>query len=474
MRIIFIKLILPAILGSILIEPFIGVMFFMLIAFVRLEVLTWGMVDARFAFNTSVLTLLGWLFHGLIRNDRRQQAVGIPVQYWYFLVVLAGILLTTMTAEASVDASWLAAQKFLKYGVFLFLMCQMINTEVRLRLVQEVLFWGINFLVLWGIDQYFRGNYRLENVGGGDFSDSSGLCSVFLLFWPCAVYRLYHPNRWMKISAMVFAPLYLLAITFTESRSGFLGLMLAVGIMFMRERNKMRYLVAAIPIALVVAPIMPSSFWDRMATITSGTKEGEKRERSADQRVKVWTVAVAVIKDHPFLGVGRGNFGLIHSRYAHPIWYGQIPDELYADLFLRYRVCHNLWLDLLVSNGLITFIPWLVMVGSVPVSFARLRRRMSDSPMEKFWRYQTYGMEAGLVAYLVTGTFQDLAEVEVFYWGVMLAGIMRVVLVRRVELREKREREQPRFLEEDTPRVVRGAITAGGRELSQNPWHAAG
>lgn len=473
MRIIFIKVFLPAILVSMLIEPFIGVMFFMLIAFVRLEVLTWGMVDARFAFNTSVLTLLGWLFHGLIRNDRRQQAVGIPVQYWFYLVVLGGILITTMTAEASVDDAWTSAQKFIKYAVFLFLMCQMINSEVRLRLIQEVLFWGINFLVIWGIDQYTRGNYRLENVGGGDFSDSSGLASVFLLFWPCAVYRLYHPNRWMKISAMVFTPLYLVAVTFTESRSGFLGLMAAIFYMFLREKRKLRYLIAAIPITLAVLPIMPDSFWDRMKTITSGSKEGEKRERSADQRVKVWTVAVAVIKDHPFLGVGRCNFGLIHGRYAHPIWYGQIPDELYADLFLRYRVCHNLWLDLMVSNGLITFIPWLIMVGSIPASFGRLRRRLNDSPMENFWRYQTYGMEAGILAYLITGTFQDLAEVEVFYWAVMLAGIMRVVLVRRVEIREKRERELPQFQSGLAPVVIRGAISPGGRELKNNPWHAA-
>lgn len=473
MRIIMIKLMLPAIMGAILIQPFIGVLFFMLIAFVRLEVLTWNMVDARFAFTTSILTLIGWLFHAVIRRDTRQHAVGIPVQYWLYLVVLVGLTITTLTAEASVDASWVALQKFFKYGVFLFLMVQMVNTEVRLRLVQEVFFWGISFLVVWGIDQYFRGNYRLENVGGGDFADSSGLASIFLIVWPCAVYRLYHPNRWVKFTGAVFAPLFLVALSFTESRSGFLGLVAAVVIMFLRERKKMRYVIAAIPILIVLIPVMPDSFWDRMQTITSGTKEGEKRERSADQRVKVWTVAVAVIKDHPFLGIGRGNFGLIHGRYAHPIWYGQIPDDLYEDLFMRYRVCHNLWLDLLVSNGLITFIPWLMLVGSIPLSFRRLRARLSESPMDVYWRYQTYGLEAGIVAYLVTGTFQDLAEVEAFYWVVMFAGITRVVIARRVDIREARDKKVQVIAAAPARELIRGAITPGRRETRVNPWFPA-
>lgn len=439
MRIIFVKLGLPLIMGSILLEPFIGVCFFILIAFVRLEVLTWNMVDARFALTTSLLTLVSWLFHGVLRRDPRQHAAGMPVQYWLYLLVILMMGITTLTAEASVDAAWESVQKFYKYAIFLFLMIQIINNEVRLRIVQEVMFWGISFLVIWGIDQYFRGNYRLEQVGGGDFADSSGLCAVFLLIFPCVLYRLYHPNRWMKLSALFFAPLYLVAITMTESRSGFLGLLMALGYMFLREKRKLRYVVAAIPIALAVMPFMPDSFWDRMKTITSGTQEGEVRERSADQRVKVWTVAVVVIEDHPLLGVGRQNFGRIHNRYAYDIWYGKIPDELYTDLFLRYRVCHNMFLDLMVSNGLITFIPWLMLVGSIPLSFSRLRRRLNQSPMENYWRYQTYGMEAGIGAYLVTGVFQDLAEVEVFYWAVMLAGITRVVIAKRVDRRQQQQ-----------------------------------
>lgn len=93
----------------------------------------------------------------------------------------------------------------------------------------------------------------------------------------------------------------------------------------------------------------------------------------------------------------------------------------------------------MVSNGLITFIPWLFLIGSVPLSFMRLRRRLNSSPMENYWRYQTYGMEAGIGAYLVTGVFQDLAEVEVFYWAIMIAGITRVVIAKRVDRRQQQQ-----------------------------------
>jgi probable O-glycosylation ligase (exosortase A-associated) len=469
-RVLLVKLLVPLSVLSILLEPFFGVCFFMLIAFVRLEVLTWGMVDARFALITSTVTLIGWLLHC---RKPHQRTDWIPVQYGLFCVVVLGMTLSTIYAEASVDDSWASVQKFYKYGIFLFLMIQMINTEKRLRIVQEVLFWGINFLVVWGFDQHFRGNERLERVGGGDFADSSALAALFLLNFPLVVYRSYHPSRWVRWSGAFFAPLYLVVLTFTQSRSGFLGALAAIALIFARAKHKLRYVLAAIPLGIALMFFMPESFTARMKTIVHDKDQeerGEGRERSADQRLKVWAVAWAVFKDHPILGVGRANFGLIHERYAYPIWNGKIDDDLYADLFLRYRVCHNIFLDLMVSNGLLTFIPWCLLMISIPYTMARSRRYLRHTKMDNYWRFQSYCFEIGVLSYLITGAFQDLAEVEAFYWYVMLSGITANVLRRRaIELGYVQEEKARGLLK---PVAVAGIVTPGTGQQPLNPWHS--
>jgi len=429
---------MPLVGLGILFWPFLGVLFFMGISFVRLDVLTWHMVDARFALMTSILTLAGWLLHFRSPGSWTSR---MPGQFWWYFLTVLMMSWSAMEAEASTFSAWQGTQKFWKYLIFIFLMIQMTNSVKRLRMVQEVIFWGINFLVLWGFQQYFAGNHRLERVGGGDFADSSALAALFILVLPMAVYRFSHPNKWMRLSAVVFTPFYLVDLVFTESRSGFLGLIAAAGLIFLRSKYKLRALTVAGMMVLIALPMAPDSFWERIGTIgqdpsekaaVSESTDQAADRRSSDQRLKVWAVAVAVIKDKPILGVGRHNFGLIHWKYAAPIWYGKIPDELYADLFLRYRVCHNMYLDMLASGGLLTFIPWMLLLFSVPYSLSRARRRLGNGKMDVYWRHQSYGLEAGLLGYMVTGLFQDLGEVEAFYWVVMLAGIMCTIMEQHV------------------------------------------
>ncbi len=470
MRILLIKLMIPLVMLGILLEPFVGVLFFALISFVRLEVLTWGMLDARFALTTSMVTLCSWLLR--VRNPR-ENAKRIPIQFILYVVVTFTMSLSTVFAEASRRASWESNQKFFKYMVFLFLMIQMINTTKRFRLFQEVLFWGVNFLAVWGTDQYFRGNYRLENVGGGDFADSSGLAALLNLMFPMVIYRYYHPNKWISLSGLLFGPLYLVVLTFTESRSGFLGAVVSLSVMFARARKKTRYLLAAIPIGLALTFVMPAEFTARMETIFSKDDQetGQKRERSADQRLKIWTVAWAVFKDHPILGVGRQNFGRIHGWYAYPIWYGKIDDDLFSDLFHRYRVCHSVVLDILVSNGLATFIPWCLMVISVPYSLSRMRKKLGQRPMDHFWRYQSYGLETGILGCIVTGLFQDLTEIEVLYWAIILGGIMPTVVGEW--LKEHPPPPDPNEGKTFEPRPgVSGVVAPDLGEPPLNRWHA--
>ena len=70
----------------------------------------------------------------------------------------------------------------------------------------------------------------------------------------------------------------------------------------------------------------------------------------SSNRFTIWKKSLPIIKDHWLVGVGIDNFGIAHGEY-----YGdRLTDKV-----------HNVYLQILVTNGVIGFIPymiWLVMV----------------------------------------------------------------------------------------------------------------
>jgi O-antigen ligase len=70
---------------------------------------------------------------------------------------------------------------------------------------------------------------------------------------------------------------------------------------------------------------------------------GERR--SASTRFELWRFSIAIIRDHPLLGIGRSNFDQQKTHYMTP---SQREDPL-----LQHSHPHNAYLGVLVSKGLV-------------------------------------------------------------------------------------------------------------------------
>ena len=149
-----------------------------------------------------------------------------------------------------------------------------------------------------------------------------------------------------RLAAAAIVLIMLLAVVFTKSRSGFLGLaaMMAV-LVYYGQRLKPGVATVALVLLVALLPLLPSSFWARMSSITDESADATG-SRSARRQVAI--EAVDVFLERPFTGIGPGQF----KNYNPP---GRVE---------RWREAHNVWLQVASETGLFGLLAFLYLVVS--------------------------------------------------------------------------------------------------------------
>jgi probable O-glycosylation ligase (exosortase A-associated) len=188
-------------------------------------------------------------------------------------------------------------------------------------------------------------------------------------------------SSWLWRAACVAAvAMAVVAIVFTYSRGGFLGLAVAMTVWALREQKKLRSVMLGSVLAMGLAIFAPQSFWERNETVTSFHEDA-----SAMGRVYAWQVASRISLDRPLLGVGAGAF-----RFAWPLY---APPEA-----TRAYVAHNIFLDVIGELGWVGLLFFLTFVSSATAgAFAASRHR------DVGWLARA--LAASLAGYLVCNVF---------------------------------------------------------------------
>ncbi len=126
------------------------------------------------------------------------------------------------------------------------------------------------------------------------------------------------------------------------------------------------------------------------------------KPRFSISRWELWRVALGMIRDHPFLGVGPDNFR---------VTYGSVIGVADAD---RSYHTHNLYLEVFVSVGIAGGLVFLWLLFRLLYPLARLRRRTANFDIA-FW----VGASAAAAAILVHGLvdyFLEFTPMIVMIW----------------------------------------------------------
>jgi putative inorganic carbon (HCO3(-)) transporter len=187
--------------------------------------------------------------------------------------------------------------------------------------------------------------HRVAGAAGGFFENPNDLAMNLAAFLPLAIMYVKRPEPfWKRALSALIVVLMLGAIVFTKSRSGMVGAvaMFAVFVVTSRSLTPIN-IMAGIVAGIVLLPMMPQSFYDRMASITDAEKD-DTGSRAA--RKLLMEQAWMIFLEHPLTGVGAGQF----QNYGPP---GRAE---------KWRVTHNALLQVAAELGVFGLMSFVFLI----------------------------------------------------------------------------------------------------------------
>jgi O-antigen ligase len=317
---------------------------------------------------------------------------------------------------------------FVKIILIFALMISTLTSPRRLRQLTWLMIAASTYIAARGVFDYVRGvnlmeGDRLRGAVGGMFENPNDLALNLVTFLaPTLLIVVQDRKASRRLFAAGCAVIMLMAIVCTKSRSGFLGL-LAMGLVIAYYTLKVRpgIVAAAVLAGLLALPAMPSSFWDRMDSITNAESD-PTGSRAA--RLRLIDQGLEVFAENPLTGIGAGQF----QNYNAP-----------GETVEKWRVTHDVWLQVaseLGIFGLLVFAFLVVRAYRACLATGRLlrgprrRRGKSADPASgpavtdqerAMLEQNARGMLAAMVGWTVCSLFASVAFNWTFYYVLALA-----------------------------------------------------
>jgi putative inorganic carbon (HCO3(-)) transporter len=429
--------VLIIVLGSLpitLAQPFVGVLVWNWLAYFNPQtVMTWGALDDyRLALYVGAATVAGMFLSG---KDRFRTIGGQQVG----LVFLFGATLVVSTLAALNRRP--AVDKLIEFGK-MFLMCYvmlcLVRTEKRFRILvfTTALFVcavGMKSALVAPLHPLARiyGPMASKMADNNDYALAMNMMLPF--FWALAATERDWRLRW---AWRVCLALTVVAVLFTYSRGGFIGL--GITVVFLAWRSQRKVLAAAVlGVGLLVGSMYLATdvggrLEERLGTLRQPTQEG-----SAQDRFRAWQTALNMAQARPFTGVGLRNF---FSQYRQYWPEGVPPGADYA------KVAHSAYFQVLGEAGYVSLLFFVALIVSTLVLLERLNWRLkhtppdvaildpddpdappAPAPADHVARLRRYVLmcQISVIAYAVTAAFLSRHDFDLYFQIVFMAVMLR-------------------------------------------------
>jgi putative inorganic carbon (HCO3(-)) transporter len=351
----------------------------------------------------------GWLLLDSKKNFSfapRQGLMIVLLGYCYF---------TTVHADFPVEAleKWNWVWKAVFWATFLPLT---IRTKLRVEahLLVIVLSAGA-IIIVGGIKTLLSGggygalNLMVDNNSGlyeGSQIATVAIALVPIILW-LARFGTVFPRDWrvqLFAAGLIFA--CLLIPVGTEARTGLVCIVVLAILMLRDVKRRLVYIAAIGILGLAAIPMLPSSFTNRMETISN-----HQADQSASTRIAIWAWTWEYVKEHP-LGGGfeayRQNRLRVQTVAASEEGPVQIVDaQLLED---QGRAYHSSYFEMLGEQGFPGLILFLLIHGIGLLRMEVLRRRYFREEDDKAWISPlATALQSAQIIYLVGSLFVGIA-----------------------------------------------------------------
>jgi len=229
---------------------------------------------------------------------------------------------------------------------------------------------------------------------------------------------LFHRNRFSRLEWILAGGLMLqlIGLLLTHTRGAWLALAAGLGVATALVRKRAcLILVGGLAAVVVVFAASDSRIRDKIVSIPR-TIHGAT-DVNVSTRFVLWDVSWELIKSHPIVGVGMGDFSTEAEKLV-----GRRHTETLSD-------AHNVYLQVLVTRGLLGFLPflyfWFVLLRTVWRTRSHAGNRTGTSRAGFSFHFAT-GVFAATVAVLVGAlTENNIDDSEVFTALMLLVGMAK-------------------------------------------------
>lgn len=410
-------------------RPFIGLLVFTLLAYMRLQDLTWGFARfERWSFYVAAVTFAGFV---LQPGGRRFMTSDVRNWLMILLALLVGVSLLSADNLGKEDL-----QSYTEYakiiGVALFTTGVVVNREYLRMLVYVIAlsfaFYGVKNGLAFIIS---GGSLVIIDGPGGMLADNNDFALALVMGIPLVLHLgLAERRPLLRRSLLACVPLMVLSIVATHSRGAFVSLAAMTLVLAWRSRNRVASFSMLGVVVLLGLLAVPSSYMERVSSITSYETDG-----SAQGRLRAWSVAGNMIADRPLFGVGFDRFRANYRGYDENVT--TADDGRLAPR--NTRVAHNSYLQIWAECGSFAF---AIYVALLLISFFDLRRTriMAEKRFHTSWIISYAVMfEAALVAFMVGSMFLNRAHFDLFYHFVAIVAVFGAIARRAMASEPERE-----------------------------------
>jgi O-antigen ligase len=359
---------------------------------------------------------------------QRQRFVFPPIAG--FMVAFIAWALVGIVHSTHPMAVWDASYLMLKLLVIVVVAANAIRTPAQLRFF--LVFWLACF-ALYPLRGSFFNYFLYHNTRLGRaqwklaFGNPNDLSAMTILQISMAVGLLaIERQRLLRWAAIIGVFMLTLLVFMAQSRGALIALAVFAGATLAgaRRGKRLRAFLLLGAVGATVAMFAPSAVWERIGGLAkigqSANLRDVDKEGSAEQRLEIWKVAVAIIADQPFLGVGLGAYQSAHDRMSRR---SQFKPTAWGP-----RDTHSTLLNVAAETGLPGVAIFIALIAQTLMFAAKARRKLTfRSPGDTVL---LRSLQLGFVAFLIAGIWGSLASVSFLYIHGVLIWIVAAVMSR--------------------------------------------
>jgi O-antigen ligase len=353
-----------------------------------------------------------WLARGVRRRQLNIRAGAIVV------IALAMVSLATFSIVYADDRP-AAIKESLKWLELLLAVLIVVDLAAEPRLAR----WVIGAMLVAGAAEAAYGAVQfVTDTGPGAFQLSGALrafghfdqpnpfAGYLTTILPLAICMALCPAnptrfRWLSLGA---AGLLGVGIGLSQSRGAWLGAAVAALFLLLAwSRFTRRLLIpcalgGALAVALALSGLLPAAILDRLAQTIEyfgvfdvRTVEVTSENWAVVERMAHWQAGWYMFVDHPWLGVGAGNYAAAYPQYFVGTWREALGHA------------HNYYLNILAELGVVGGSLLLLLLA---LAFRQLGGTLvrSEPMRDTFWRAVLAGVFAGLIVFCIHNMFDSL------------------------------------------------------------------